>query len=68
MVFSAIFVCAVHDPMAIERTNLLDVFKLVVKELLDTSMSHGRMLDDTHAALHQFFLILEHVFRHGIKR
>jgi len=54
--------------MAVERSNLLDVFKLVVKELLDTSLSFGRMLDDTHAPLQQFFVILDHIFRHGIKR
>jgi len=54
--------------MAVERSNLLDVFKLVIKELLDTSLSFGRMLDDTHAPLQQFFVIMDHVFRHGIKR
>ena len=54
--------------MAVERSNLLDVFKLVVKELLDTSLSFGRMLDDTHAPLQQFFVIIDHIFRHAIKR
>jgi len=54
--------------MAVERSNLLDVFKLVIKELLDTSLSFGRMLDDTHAPLQQFFVIMDHIFRHGIKR
>jgi len=57
-----------QDPMAVERSNLLDVFKLVVKELLDTSLSFGRMLDDTHAPLQQFFVIMDHIFRHAIKR
>lgn len=57
-----------QDPMAVERSNLLDVFKLVIKELLDTSLSFGRMLDDTHAPLQQFFVIVDHIFRHGIKR
>lgn len=55
------------DPMTVERCNLLDVFKLIIKELLDSSLSHGRMLDDTHTPLQQFFLIIEHIFRHGIK-
>lgn len=54
--------------MTVERCNLLDVFKLIIKELLDSSLSHGRMLDDTHTPLQQFFLIIEHIFRHGIKR
>lgn len=56
-----------RDPLTIERCNLLDVFKLIIKELLDSSLSHGRMLDDTHTPLQQFFLIIEHIFRHGIK-
>ena len=70
--YSSSSVCLVdivgQDPMAVERSNLLDVFKLVIKELLDTSLSFGRMLDDTHAPLQQFFVIMDHIFRHGIKR
>lgn len=54
--------------MTIERSNLLTVFKLVIKELIDSSLSHGRMLDDDHLPLQQFFVVLEHVLRHGIKR
>lgn len=54
--------------MTIERANLLNVFKLVIKELIDSSLSHGRMLDDDHWPLQQFFVVLEHVLRHGIKR
>ncbi|ELU06548.1 hypothetical protein CAPTEDRAFT_90707 [Capitella teleta] len=53
--------------MTIERSNLLTVFKLVIKELIDSSLSHGRMLDDDHLPLQQFFVVLEHVLRHGIK-
>ena len=54
--------------MAVERSNLMTVCKLVVKELIDSSMAHGRMLDDEHVPLQQFFVVLEHVLRHGIKR
>ncbi len=57
-----------RDPVAVERANLLNVCKLVVKELIDSSMSHGRMLDDDHVPLQQFFVVLEHILRHGIKR
>ena len=42
--------------------------KLVVKELIDSSLSQGRMLDDDHVPLQQFFVVLEHILRHGIKR
>lgn len=54
--------------MTIERANLLSVFKLVIKELIDSSLAHGRMLDDDHVPLQQFFVVLEHVLRHCIKR
>ncbi|KAJ8318467.1 hypothetical protein KUTeg_003558 [Tegillarca granosa] len=55
------------DPRAVERANLLNISKLIIKELLDSSMSHGRMLDDDHVPLQQFFVVLEHVLRHGLK-
>ena len=54
--------------MTIERCNLLNVCKLVVKELIDSSLAHGRMLEDDHVPLQQFFVVLEHILRHGIKR
>ena len=54
--------------MTVERSNLLDVCKLVVKELIDSSLKHGRMIDSDHVPLQQFFVVLEHVFRHGLKR
>ncbi|XP_033746902.1 RUN and FYVE domain-containing protein 2-like isoform X2 [Pecten maximus] len=56
-----------RDPKTIERANLLNICKLVIKELLDSSLAHGRMLDDEHVPLQQFFVVLEHVLRHGIK-
>ena len=56
------------NPAAIERANLLIVCKLVIKEVIGSSLKHGRMLDDEHAPLRQFFIVLEHVLRHRIKR
>lgn len=55
------------DPVQLERNNLLNVLKLIIKEILDSSLSHGRMLDDNNTALQQFFLVLEHILRHGLK-
>ncbi|KAI0229452.1 Protein RUFY3 [Lamellibrachia satsuma] len=55
------------NPASIERANLLIVCKLVVKEVISSSLKHGRMLDDEHAPLQQFFVVLEHVLRHRIK-
>lgn len=56
-----------RDPRSIERANLLNVAKLIIKELIDSSMAHGRMLDDDHEPLQQFFIVLEHVLRHGLR-
>ncbi|XP_062617136.1 RUN and FYVE domain-containing protein 2-like isoform X2 [Saccostrea cucullata] len=56
-----------RDPRTIERCNLLNVSKLIIKEVIDSSLSHGRMLDDNHVPLQQFFIVLEHVLRHGLK-
>uniref|UniRef100_T1IKM3 RUN and FYVE domain-containing protein 2 n=1 Tax=Strigamia maritima TaxID=126957 RepID=T1IKM3_STRMM len=56
-----------HDPIQVERTNLLNVCKLIVKELIESSLKHGRMLDSDHVPLQHFFIVLEHVMRHGLK-
>lgn len=66
--FLIFFIIAGRDPRTIERANLLNVSKLIIKELIDSSLSHGRMLDDDHVPLQQFFVVLEHVLRHGLKR
>jgi len=47
---------------------MLSVLKLVVKQLIDSSLSQGCMLDDVHGPLLQFFTIMESMMCHGIKR
>lgn len=56
-----------RDPATIERSNLVNICKLVVKELLEQSLRFGRMLDSDHLPLQHFFIVLEHVLRHGLK-
>lgn len=56
-----------RDPAAIERSNLVNICKLVVKELLEQSLRFGRMLDSDHLPLQHFLIVLEHVLRHGLK-
>nr|CAD7448219.1 unnamed protein product [Timema bartmani] len=56
-----------RDPMMIERSNLVNISKLIVKELIETSLKYGRMLDSDHMPLQHFFIVLEHVLRHGLK-
>ncbi|EEB18736.1 RUN and FYVE domain-containing protein, putative [Pediculus humanus corporis] len=60
-------VLAAKDPVLIERSNLVNISKLVVKELIETSQKYGRMLDSDHMPLQHFFIVLEHVLRHGLK-
>ncbi|KAL8604542.1 hypothetical protein ACOMHN_015826 [Nucella lapillus] len=55
------------EPQTIERNNLMNVSKLLIKELIDSSLAHGRMLDDDYIPLQQFFVVLEHVMKHGLK-
>lgn len=38
-----------------------------MKELLEQSIRYGRMLDSDHLPLQHFFIVLEHVLRHGLK-
>ena len=53
--------------MAIERSNLINISKLVVKELMESSVPFGRMLDSDHVPLQHFFIVLEHALRHGLR-
>ncbi|XP_060524952.1 RUN and FYVE domain-containing protein 2 isoform X2 [Cylas formicarius] len=56
-----------RDPASIERSNLVNISKLVVKELIEQSLRYGRMLDSDHMPLQHFFIVLEHVLRHGLR-
>ncbi|XP_037084388.1 RUN and FYVE domain-containing protein 2-like [Pollicipes pollicipes] len=56
-----------RDPVAIERSNLINISKLVVKELIESSVPFGRMLDSDHVPLQHFFIVLEHALRHGLR-
>lgn len=55
------------DPMAIERSNLLSMMKLSIKVLIQSSLSLGRTLDSEYPPLQQFFIVLEHCLKHGLK-
>ncbi len=56
-----------RDPASIERSNLVSILKLVIKEVIDSSLKFGRQLDSDHIPLQHFFIVLEHVLRHGLK-
>lgn len=55
------------DPMSIERCNLLSMMKLSIKVLIQSSLSLGRTLDSEYPPLLQFFIVLEHCLKHGLK-
>lgn len=55
------------DTMAVERSNLLSVCKMLIKDLIDSSLKKGRMIDDNHEPFQQFFIVIEHILMHGIK-
>lgn len=59
--------CAGNNPSIIEKSNLLNILKLVIKEVLDSGMKYGCQLDSDHVPLQHSFIILEHVLRHGLK-
>ncbi|XP_010895928.2 RUN and FYVE domain-containing protein 1 [Esox lucius] len=53
--------------MAVERSNLLSMMKLSIKVLIQSSLSLGRTLDSDYPPLQQFFVVLEHCLKHGLK-
>lgn len=41
--------------------------KLIVKQLLESSMKSRRIVDSSNTSLNHFFLLLEQVLKHGLK-
>lgn len=60
-------VLAVKDPTAVERANLLNMAKLSIKGLIESALSFGRTLDSDYPPLQQFFVVMEHCLKHGLK-
>ena len=50
-----------------ERTNLLNILKLCIKNLIETSLDLGEIVSEDHEPFQQFFAVLENFFRHGLK-
>ncbi|XP_039593634.1 RUN and FYVE domain-containing protein 2 isoform X2 [Polypterus senegalus] len=53
--------------MALERANLLNMAKLSIKGLIESALSFGRTLDSDYPPLQQFFVVMEHCLKHGLK-
>ncbi|KAH0629821.1 hypothetical protein JD844_012227 [Phrynosoma platyrhinos] len=50
-----------------ERSNLMNMMKLSVKVLIQSALSLGRTLDSDFPPLQQFFVVMEHCLKHGLK-
>uniref|UniRef100_A0A8C6VP05 RUN and FYVE domain containing 2 n=1 Tax=Naja naja TaxID=35670 RepID=A0A8C6VP05_NAJNA len=48
-------------------TNLLNMAKLSIKGLIESALSFGRTLDSDYPPLQQFFVVMEHCLKHGLK-
>ncbi|XP_034026678.1 protein RUFY3 isoform X2 [Thalassophryne amazonica] len=55
------------DPIAIERLNLMNMAKLSIKGLIESALNLGRTLDSDYAPLQQFFVVMEHCLKHGLR-
>ncbi|XP_073397094.1 protein RUFY3 isoform X1 [Dendrobates tinctorius] len=53
--------------MANERMNLMNMAKLSIKSLIESALNLGRTLDSDYAPLQQFFVVMEHCLKHGLK-
>lgn len=56
-----------QDPVAVERSNLVRLSQLVVKEVVDVSMRTGVQLEQDHVPLHHLLILIEHCLRHGLR-
>jgi RUN and FYVE domain-containing protein 1 len=55
------------EQAAIERRNLLNLTKLSVKVLIETTMKKAQQLDDQNPQLQQLLIVLEHCLKHRMK-
>ncbi|CAF1668430.1 unnamed protein product [Rotaria magnacalcarata] len=53
------------ENLLVEKQNLLCVFKLVIKDLLDSSLRHERLLEKEYFPLKHFFIVFEQILLHG---
>ncbi len=56
----------VNEWTAVEKKNLINLFKMVVKELIQLNLN-GRTIDDKSTHFLYFFDVFENIIDHGIK-
>nr|XP_046204318.1 protein RUFY3-like [Oncorhynchus gorbuscha] len=47
--------------------DLMNMAKLSIKGLIESALNLGRTLDSDYAPLQQFFVVMEHCLKHGLK-
>lgn len=52
----------------IERSNLLNISKLCIKNLIESALELAKVIGAEHEPFQQFFVVIENVLRHGLKR
>lgn len=60
-----------YKKATLERKNLINLTKLIVKDLISTSLNAGRTIDDQHQCaihLNNYFTLLDRVLKHGLKQ
>ncbi|KAM5170118.1 RUN and FYVE domain-containing protein 1 isoform 1-T3 [Mantella aurantiaca] len=50
-----------------ERTNFMNMMKISIKVLIQSALNLGRSLDSDYPPLQQFFCVMEHCLKHGLK-
>ncbi|XP_044136852.1 RUN and FYVE domain-containing protein 1-like isoform X2 [Bufo gargarizans] len=50
-----------------ERANLMNIMKITIKVLIQSALNLDRSLDSDFPPLQQFFFVLEHCLKHGLK-
>lgn len=55
---------------SLERKNLINLTKLIVKDLISFSLTAGRTIDDCQNAVHlnNYFTLIDRVLKHGLKQ
>ncbi|CAG0913870.1 unnamed protein product [Notodromas monacha] len=56
-----------QDPMMMEQKNLINLLKIIVKEVIECSMVHGGVLEADQLPLQHFLAVVEHALQHGLK-
>lgn len=68
-----LYASAVHTPTLthtcskIERSNLLNMLKIAIKALIESSMRLGAGIKDDHTPLVQFLVLMELTLKHRLK-